>query len=248
MTVAWLAFYDGLLAVAMIAAGVVGAHWRYVLPFTGFQMFLLGFLLGFVSLLLGLIGIFATRNPIRAPARPRAVIGTILGLFSIAPVLSIVLPSVLTGHSPPSINDITTDFDNPPEFMHAQKMNANRDRDMKYHKAKYADRQLQGYGPLAPLKMPEPPDDAFKAVQRTASQMPTWTITNTNLVTRTIEGYSTSDLFHFNDDFVIQVRPGENGGSLLEMRSKSRDGIGDNGVNHKRIKDFFAAISPGSSG
>ena len=244
MIVAWLAFYDGLLAVAMISAGVVGAHWRYVLPFTGFQMFLLGFLLGFVALLLGLIGIFATRNPFRAPARPRAVIGTILGLFSIAPVVWVIL----TGPKVPAINDITTDFDNPPEFTHALQLNANRGRDMKYDKAKYADHQLQGYGPLQPLKMPEPPDDAFKAVQRTASQMPTWTITNTNLATRTIEGYSTSGLFHFNDDFIIQVRQGEGGGSLLEMRSKSRDGIGDNGVNHKRIKDFFAAISPGSSG
>jgi uncharacterized protein (DUF1499 family) len=244
MIVAWLAFFDGLLAVALIAAAVVGAHWRYVLPFTGFQIFLLGFLLGFVALLLGLIGIFATRNPIRAPARPRAVIGTILGLFVVTPVLWIML----TGPKVPAINDITTDVDHPPEFAHAQELNANRGRDMKYDKAKYADRQLQGYGPLAPLKMPEPPDDAFKTVQRTASQMPTWTITNANTATRTIEGYSTSVLFHFNDDFIIQVRQGEGGGSLLEMRSKSRDGIGDFGVNHKRIKDFFAAISPGSSG
>jgi len=244
MIVAWLAFFDGLLAVAMLAAGVVGAHWRYVAPFVGFQMFLLGFLLGFFALLLGLIGIFATRNPMRAPARPRAVIGTILGLVAIAPVLFIIL----TGPKVPAINDITTDFDNPPEFTNAQRLNANAGRNMKYARAKYADRQLQGYGALLPLKMPEPPDDAFKAVQRTASQMPTWTITVTNPATRTIEGYSTSDLFHFNDDFVIEVRQGEGGGSLLEMRSKSRDGIGDNGVNHKRIKDFFAAISPGASG
>ena len=244
MVIAWLAFFDGLLAVALLAAGVVGAHWRYVPPFSGFQIFLLGFLLVIVALLLGLIGIFATRHPMRAAGRPRAVIGTILGLFAIAPVLWIIL----TGPKVPAINDITTDVDNPPEFTHALQLNANRGRDMKYDKAKYADRQQQGYGPLAPLKMPEPPDDAFKAVQRTASQMPTWTITTTDPATRTIEGYSTSDLFHFNDDFIIVVRQGEGSGSLLEMRSKSRDGIGDNGVNHKRIKDFFAAISPGSSG
>jgi len=78
--------------------------------------------------------------------------------------------------------------------------------------------------------------------------MPTWTITVTDPATHTIEGYSTSNLFHFNDDFVIQVRQGEGTGSVLEMRSKSRDGIGDQGVNHKRIMEFFAAVSPGSSG
>ena len=244
MIIAWLAFFDGLLAVAMLAAGVVGAHWRYTTPLLGFSIFLLGSLLGIVALLLGLIGIFATRSPMRAAARPRAVIGTLLGLFVIAPVVWIML----TGPKVPPINDITTDFDSAPEFSHAQQLNANHGRDMKYDNAKYADRQLQGYGALPPLKMPEPPDDAFKAVQRTASQMPTWTITVTDPATRTIEGYAESGLFHFNDDFVIQVRAGDAGGSLLEMRSKSRDGIGDFGVNHKRIKDFFAAISPGSTG
>src|SRR5437879_4944856 len=126
MIVSWLAFFDGLLALSLLAAGMVGAHYRYVPPFTGFQMFLLGFFLGFVALLLGLIGIFATRNPIRAPGRPRAVMGTILGLFVIAPVLWIML----TGPKVPAINDITTDFDNPPEFTHAQELNANHGRDM----------------------------------------------------------------------------------------------------------------------
>jgi len=243
MTVAWLSFFDGLLAVAMLAAGIVGAHWRWVPPFTGFRMFLLGFLMGFIALFLGLIGIYATRTPMRAAARPRALIGTILGVLVIAPILFMMF----TGPKVPAINDITTDFDNPPEFVYAQKIDTNVGRAMKYDRAHYADRQLQGYGPLAPLKMPEPPDDAFKAVQKTAAQMPTWTITNVDASTHSIEGYATSGLFHFNDDFVIQVRPGPEGGSLLEMRSKSRDGIGDFGVNHKRIKDFFAAVEPGAA-
>ncbi len=244
MIIAWLAFFDSLLAVAMLGAGVVGAHWRWVTPILGFSIFLLGTLVGIIALILGLIGIYATRSPMRAAARPRAVVGTILGALTILPVALIML----TGPKVPPINDITTDFDNPPEFANAQQLNANHGRDMKYDKAKYADKQLQGYGPLAPLKMPQPPDDAFKAVQRAAAQMPTWTITVTDPTSRTIEGYSTSGLFHFNDDFIIQVRPGDGGGSLCEMRSKSRDGVGDFGVNHKRIMDFFAAVQPASSG
>jgi uncharacterized protein (DUF1499 family) len=244
MIIAWLAFFDSLLAVAMLGAGVVGAHWHWMTPILGLSTFLLGTVVGFIALLLGLIGIFATRNPMRAAARPRAVVGTVLGALSLMPVILIILMSPKV----PAINDITTDFDHPPEFTNAQQLNANRGRDMKYDRAKYADRQLQGYGPLPPLKMPEPPDDAFKAVQRTAAQMPTWTITMTDPATRTIEGYATSKLFHFNDDFVIQVRPGDGSGSLLEMRSKSRDGIGDQGVNHKRIMDFFAAVTPASNG
>jgi uncharacterized protein (DUF1499 family) len=240
MIPAWLAFFDSLLAVALVLAGIVGAHWRYTTPFMGFQLFVLGFFLGIIALLFGIIGIFATRNPMRAPARPRAVIGAILGLFVVAPVLW----KIATTSKYPPINDITTDVDNPPEFVHASELPANHGRDLKYDKSKYAARQQQGYGAVAPLKMPEAPDDAFKTVQKKAAEMPSWQLTATDPQSRSIEGVCTSGLFHFQDDFVIQVRPDPAGsGSLLEMRSKSRDGVGDLGVNYKRIKRFFAAVS-----
>ena len=238
MAIAWLAFLDSLMAVAMIGAGIFGAHFRWFPPFSGFQMFLMGFVLGFLAFLMGLIGIFATRNPIRAHGRKRAVVGTVIGLLVTLPILWMIL----MGPKVPAINDITTDFDNPPEFVNAVQLN--HGRDMKYDRAKYADRQLNGYGPLTPLKLSAPPDEAFQTVEHAAEQMKNWTITTKDPAMHTIEGYATSSLFHFNDDFVIQVRPDPSGGSLVEMRSKSRDGIGDFGVNHKRIKTFFAAISP----
>jgi uncharacterized protein (DUF1499 family) len=72
--------------------------------------------------------------------------------------------------------------------------------------------------------------------------MPRWTITYTDPKTRTIEGIAETQLFHFRDDFVIQVRPAPSG-SLVEMRSKSRDGVGDVGANYKRIQAFFATLS-----
>lgn len=240
MIPAWLAFFDSLLAVALVAAGVLGAHFRYTPPFVGFQFFVLGFLLGILAFIIGVIGIFATRNPMRARARPRAVVGTILGLFVMLPILAIVL----TTTKYPAINDITTDPNSPPEFVHAVELAPNHGRDMKYDKAKYAETQERGYGALAPLRMPEPPGDAFKAVQKAAAEMPGWEITFTDPAAHAIEGVATSSLFHFQDDFVIQVRPAEAGGSLLEMRSKSRDGVGDLGVNYNRIKAFFAKVSP----
>ena len=240
MIPAWLAFFDSLLAVALVLAGIVGAHWRYTAPFTGFQLFVLGFFLGIIALVFGIIGIFATRNPMRAPARPRAVVGAILGLFVVAPVLW----TIATTSKYPPINDITTDVDSPPEFVHASELPPNHGRDLKYDKAKYAARQQAGYGAVEPLKMPEAPDDAFKVVAKKAAEMPSWQLTGTDPQARTIEGVCSSGLFHFQDDFVIQVRPDPSGsGSLLEMRSKSRDGVGDLGVNYNRIKRFFAKVS-----
>jgi uncharacterized protein (DUF1499 family) len=239
MTFAWLAFFDALIAVAMIAAGVIGAHFYLVAPFMGFQLFALGFLLSILGSLIGLLAIFLTRKPSARAGRNRALVGTAICLIIALPLL------VLTfrGGKYPAINDITTDFDNPPEFAFAQKLQHEPNRDMKYDKSKYADRQRAGYGPIAPLKQPLDPSTAFARVTEVAKAQPTWTITHSDPATNTLEAVDASGLFHFEDDIVIQVRPGANGQSLIEMRSKSRDGIGDQGVNAKRIRGFFDQIA-----
>ena len=62
MTFAWLAFFDAILAIAMIAAGMVGAHFYLLAPFMGFQLFALGFLLSILGFFVGLLAIFLTRT------------------------------------------------------------------------------------------------------------------------------------------------------------------------------------------
>jgi uncharacterized protein (DUF1499 family) len=238
MTLVWLAFFDALLAIALIAAGMVGAHFYLVAPFVGFGMFILALLLSLLGLVVGLIAIFLTRKPQLAAGRNRALAATVVCALILAPVIF----TVFTNHSP-LINDITTDFDNPPEFVNAQKLQHEPNRDMKYDKAKYADAQLKGFGPIGPLKERLDPAAAFARVTEVAKASPTWTITYTDPSTDTLEAVATSRLWHFQDDIVIQVRPAADGTSLIEMRSKSRDGTGDFGVNAKRIKHFFDSVA-----
>jgi uncharacterized protein (DUF1499 family) len=82
------------------------------------------------------------------------------------------------------------------------------------------------------------------------SAAPGWFIVYIDPETRTIEGVETSHLFRFRDDFVIQVRPGpEANSSLVEMRSRSRDGTSDFGANYNRIREFFGILKArGDSG
>jgi uncharacterized protein (DUF1499 family) len=239
MTLAWLAFFDALLAIAMIAAGIIGAHFYLTTPFMGFQLFALGFLLSILGFVFGIIGILMTRNPQLAAGRRRATVATVISALIALPLILTVLRS----SKYPPINDITTDFDNPPEFVNAQKLQHEPNRDMKYDKAKYADRQQAGYGPIGPIKEHLSPADAFARVTEVAKGSPTWTITYSDPATNTLEVVATSKLFHFNDDVVIQVRPSPDGVSLIEMRSKSRDGIGDFGVNARRIRHFFDRVA-----
>jgi uncharacterized protein (DUF1499 family) len=117
---------------------------------------------------------------------------------------------------------------------------------MKYDRAKFQPVQSKEYPKLDPLRLDEKPDDAFAKVKAAANTMPGWLIVYVDPATRTIEGIETSYLFRFRDDFVIQVRPGPDANSsLVEMRSRSRDGTGDFGVNYKRIRAFFAMLKPG---
>ncbi len=239
MIPAWIAFLDGLLAISAVGAGIVGAHIGWFAPFVGFQLFALGLLVALLALIAGVIGLFTTRRPDRAMGRPRAVVGVVLGLAIILPVLV----NVLSASKYPAINDITTDIENPPQFTNATKLPQNQGRDMSYNAKKYADKQRSGYGEVTPYKMAADPAAAFKAVEAAAKAMPNWQVTMDDPTTRTIEGVATSALFRFQDDFVIQVRPGEGGASLVEMRSKSRDGVGDEGVNYNRIMTFFKHLS-----
>ena len=142
MTFVWLAFFDALLAVTMVAVGVIGAHFYLIPAFMGFQLFALGFLLSILGATIGLLAIYLTRTPRMRAGRNRAVIATVISAVIAVPVIVTILGSAKY----PAINDITTDFDNSPEFVYAQQLQPQANRDLTYNKAKYAARQLAGYG------------------------------------------------------------------------------------------------------
>lgn len=237
MVMAWMTFFNSLIAIALTLAGVIAAHFGLTTPFIGFTFFAVGLFFGAVALLFSIIALLIMLfSPRRRSGLPRAILGGALGLVVVVPVLVVAMT-----HPYPAINDITTDTKNPPEFVHAQELPANRGRAMKYDAATYAQVQENAavYHDLGPLKLDASPDDAYKKAEIIAGEVTTWDITSRDPQKRMIEGVATSALFRFQDDFVIEVRPAEGGGSLVEMRSKSRVGKGDLGSNYNRIKDFF---------
>jgi uncharacterized protein (DUF1499 family) len=245
MIPAWLSLLDAILAVILLVVGVGGAHFGVLPPVFGLGPSMLGFWLLLLSVpvavlafLIGLLGIARTRAEQRRPGRPVALAGTVLGAVVAVPLILVIYRWMSI--RVPEINDITTDFNNPPEFVKPPGMSPET---MKYNRAYFAPKQLAGYGTLAPLRLDEKPAEAFARVSAAAHTMPGWKIVFVDPATDTIEGIQRSDLFRFCDDFVIQVRPSADGsGSLVEMRSRSRDGTGDFGVNYHRIKDFFAML------
>ena len=218
----------GTAGLVALAGGPFVAYLGITPALAGFGLFALGGLLGVIALLLGIVG------AVRGGGVGR---GLILGAVVTVAFFAIASRSGKF----PRINDITTDTVNPPQFIRAQTLPGNQGRDMNYPGPSFATQQQAGYPDLGPLRLTVPPDQAFQRVLAAAKDMPNWEITRSDPPAHTLEGIATSALFRFKDDFVVEVRP-QDGGSVVQMRSKSRDGKGDIGANAARINAFFAKL------
>ncbi len=92
------------------------------------------------------------------------------------------------------------------------------------------------------MQLPVPPAEALERARQIAESQPSWRVTHTDAAAGTVEAIATTRLFHFQDDIAVRVRPGTEGGSLVDMRSKSRVGKGDMGANAARIRQFMVAL------
>ncbi|MEE3332293.1 MAG: DUF1499 domain-containing protein, partial [Myxococcota bacterium] len=136
----------------------------------------------------------------------------------------------------PSINDITTNLGDPPVFAADP---AERGRDMTYP----ADFVLQvgaAYPDLQPHAMSDAPADAFARALGAANELG-WEVTLQDAVAGTFEARDATAIFQFIDDVAVRIRPTASG-SVLDIRSKSRDGQGDLGANAARIRAFLAKL------
>jgi uncharacterized protein (DUF1499 family) len=221
----------GLLAVLAMLLGPLLAHFEVVPPLAGFGMFALG---GIVAAIVGLVSLVQLVRGYGITA------GGALGLIAAA---GFVYIAVSQGGGHPRINDFTTDLADPPAFMHAQTIPQNAGRDMTYPKD-WAAIQRECCADLHPAVLAMTPRDAYAKALAQAKAMPTWEVVAVGEDGNglTIEAVSTSALFRFQDDVAIRVRS-DGAGAKVDMRSKSRDGKGDMGVNTARIRSYIDALA-----
>jgi uncharacterized protein (DUF1499 family) len=112
--------------------------------------------------------------------------------------------------------------------------------------AEFAAQQRAAYPDLATIRLAAPPAEAFAQAQRAAESLG-WDVVAADPARGVLEAQQVSRLFRFVDDVVVRVRPAD-GGSLVDVRSKSRDGQGDLGVNAARIRAFAAALDGAPAG
>ncbi len=140
----------------------------------------------------------------------------------------------------PPIHDITTDTANPPQFVAVLPLREAEKANPVTYDPKVGQLQKQGYPDIAPVTLPLPPDQAFKKALDTANSRH-WTIVATDPAAGRIEATERSRWMGFPDDIVIRVQPAD-AGSRIDIRSVSRNGRSDFGVNAKRIRGYIAAL------
>ena len=233
------AFLMGLAAVSVAAFAVLAAWLRVVPPIAGFAVFGLALLGGGVtSLFLGLASIFVP-GAAEHVSRRAGMLAVVIGLGS----LLLLGTLVRRASGVPAIHDITTETTDPPLFSAAAMNSANRGRDLSYPHGPAETPRLQeeAYADLQPIELRAGPDDAYQEALNTASDLG-WVVVESNSTTRTFEAEDETSVFRFVDDIVVRVRPGSVG-SVIDVRSTSRTGVGDMGVNADRIRRFRSALS-----
>jgi len=217
-----------LISVTLFLVGPGLANLGVVRPLVGFGTFALGGLSALIATIIGLIALLRGQ-------------GGAVGLLIGTGITAVFLALASMGGGGPRINDITTDTAQPPQFVHATTLPANLGRDMTYPGDEFARQQREGYPDLAGLRLEIPPESALQKVEAAARRLPNTEVTRVDVAKHELEGVATSSLFRFQDDFIVEVRP-DNGGSVVHMRSKSRDGKGDMGANAARIRALFTNL------
>ncbi|MFK8029809.1 MAG: DUF1499 domain-containing protein [Gammaproteobacteria bacterium] len=227
----WAARF-GWLCLLLVPLSVASVHFG-LLPFEiGLSVFALACLLALVILLVLVIALLIPRLGTQRKVNLKAM------LPAVVPALLLVVLMGSAGDAP-VIHDVTTDTEEPPEFVMGIAQRGEESNTLAI-KPDYIEQQKVHYPELKTLKSSLSVSEAFALASSVATELD-WEIYNSDPDAGLIEASSTSFWFRFVDDIVIRIRP-DGEGSAIDLRSVSRVGKGDMGVNAKRINAFLSAF------
>ncbi len=238
----------GAGSILLALTGALGSGWGLWHFSAGFQMLMIAFAAALLAVLLGAaIGWWAKRKG-RVSPRPLRWLGMALG-----GAFALYMASyVYTARTVPAIHDISTDLADPPQFKmlalredYLDNIPGADDPEMRGMNPlqRWAAIHAKAYGDIRSVRIAMPVADAIARAERIARERG-WQVAVTDPVEGRLEATDTSFFFRFKDDVVLRVRPTEDGtGSIIDMRSISRVGQSDLGVNAKRVRSFLADMA-----
>lgn len=245
----WLARLCLLLgagSIVMALIGAIGAGQDWWGKLTGVSTVAAALVVALVGLVFSLIVLLLYR---KKGKRIRDL--TVMGLICSVAYLGFMGYWINVGRSVPQIHDITTNLDNPPQFQ-VLKLRPDDFADIPGRgEPKYAGMDAKerwkvlhrsAYGDLKTVVLKLPVDKAVTLATEVARERG-WEIAVSKPDEGRLEATDTVSLFKFKDDVVVRVQPGPGGlTSEVDVRSVSRVGKSDLGVNAQRIRGFLSDL------
>jgi len=241
----WLALAlsaGGLIAALIGAIGSGQGAWDFRTGF-GFLRYAL-----YVAIGGGLLAIVAWIVARRSRAQGLGK----FNLLAIAITLTFVAylgSHIATARSVPAIHDVTTNLDDMPQFTvlkvradNLEKIPDNDDPRLRAldPESRWKAIHREGYADLRSVRVPWSVEETIRRAEAVARERG-WEIAKADPRAGILEATDTTLFFRFKDDVVLRARPyaEAKGGTQVDMRSISRVGGSDVGVNAERIRSFL---------
>lgn len=224
----------GLALAAALTVALAGFGYRWGLwdLGQGFALLPYGAYCGAAAAVLALAGgIFAAFTKARA-----AAVASFLGIALGGAALAFPLDLQMRAKANPPIHDISTDTVKAPPFVALKALRDGAPNGSAYAGAAVSIQQKRAFPDIVPLRSRFKPADVLARARSIARELG-WEV-----VAETKDGFEasvTSAWWGFVDDVVVRLRV-EGEETILDVRSASRIGSSDLGVNAKRVQAFMA--------
>ncbi|MEK6541523.1 MAG: DUF1499 domain-containing protein [Pseudomonadota bacterium] len=230
-----IAMWLAIIALVVAGVGVTLARYDLIAKIAGLYAMAGGAFLATLAALIALVALFLNM-------RWRAGVGIMAGVALVigGGYCGFMVSRMVVASKVPAIHDITTSLADPPQFTHLRVRADNLvgvgtvEHWRELHGAAYA---------LRPIMLRQPVATVIANAERLARARG-WDIAVADPATGRLEATATVSFIRFEDQVVLRVTPMPDGsGSVVEMRSVSKIGVSDLGVNARRISEFLTALS-----
>ena len=230
-TVAIVVAIIGTVCVALILFGGRLELWE---PITGFGLYRTYF--NPIAMIVAGVGLVALIIHLTRKEKPKAILGggvMLLGIACLGPMIASIMNPPVRGAP---IHNISTDTANPPAFLVLDESRPGARNPLEYGGPELAAAQAAAYPDIGPLVTDLSADAAYQRALTVAKDMG-WDIVAEDADNLRFEATARTSVFYFADDVVVVVTS-QDSGSRVDMRSVSRVGRSDQGVNAARIRAF----------
>ena len=233
-------FFLWVIALLLAATGFAAGYYTLLAPLPSFALCLLALLFTVIAFLISFVQVMRKEKGFLILS------SFVLGLFTTSAFAYFLYLAVQN-----PINDLVTNHEKPTEFQKKTPvLRGIRGADLtkslpnvaKNYPQDFSYMQKTLYPALFPVRLKVQGEEAMALVKKTVqADFPDWVLVYEDPYKQQLEYEIETRFFHFVDDFAIQII-NEKEGATAHMRSRSRVGRSDLGVNAERMQKFIESL------